>query len=275
MEVRYASHAQDFATFPTERVRSEFLIRDMFVPGEMKLVYSHYDRMVVGGACPTGPLALGGSQALGTEYFLERREMGVINVGPAGFVTADGTRYDLEKTDCLYLGKGTREVGFESADPANPARFYILSGPAHAEYPTAKVTLAEAESLELGTREEANVRKLNKMIHGDGIKSCNLVMGITQLAPGSVWNSMPCHTHERRMEAYFYFDLPENAIMMHFMGRPTATRNIVMRNEEAVLSPPWSIHAGAATSNYSFIWGMIGDNQEFTDMDAVDPGEIA
>jgi 4-deoxy-L-threo-5-hexosulose-uronate ketol-isomerase len=270
MEVRYASNARDFATFPTERVREEFLVQNLFVPGQMPLVYSHYDRMIVGGAHPTGPLALGGGKELGTGYFLERREMGVINVGPAGSITVDGQKFDMERTDCLYIGKGAKEVVFDSADAGAPAKFYILSGPAHAEHPTAKTTMAECETLHLGSPEESNVRNLTKMIHGGGLQSCNLVMGITSLESGSVWNSMPCHTHDRRMEAYFYFDLPESAIMMHFMGEPSATRNIVMRNEEAVLSPPWSIHAGCGTSNYTFIWGMVGDNQEFTDMDAVD-----
>ena len=275
MEVRYASNSVDFATFPTQRVRDEFLVQNLFVPGQMPLIYSHYDRLIMGGAHPTGPIALGGGKELGTAFFLERREMGVINVGPAGSITVDGQKYGMEKTDCLYIGKGSKDVVFESADPANPAKFYILSGPAHAEHPTAKTTVAEAETLELGSKEESNERDLNKLIHGGGLQSCNLVMGITNLKPGSVWNSMPCHTHDRRMEAYFYFNLPEDAIMMHFMGEPSSTRNIVMRNEEAVLSPPWSIHAGCATRNYSFIWGMVGDNQEFTDMDAVDLATIS
>ena len=275
MEVRYASNSRDFATFTTERIREEFLVQNLFTPGKLSLVYSHYDRMIVGGAHPTGPLALGGGKELGTEYFLERREMGVINVGPAGSITVDGVEYDLNTNDCLYIGKGAKEVGFDSADPANPAKFYILSGPAHAECPTTLSTMEDANTLELGSPEECNERQLNQYIHAGGVQSCNLVMGMTVIKPGSVWNSMPCHTHDRRMEAYFYFNLPENAIMMHFMGEPGATRNIVMRNEEAVLSPPWSIHAGCGTMAYSFIWGMVGDNQEFTDMDVVDLSKIA
>ena len=275
MEIRYASNPDDFATFADRRVRNEFLAQDLFVPGRMKMIYSHYDRLILGGACPTSPLKLAQGKELGTEYFLERREMGVVNVGPKGSVTVDGTKYELECTDLLYIGLGAREVTFESDDPAAPAHFYINSGMAHREYPIAKCTKKEANSIELGSVPEANARILNQYIHPEVVPSCNLVMGITDLLEGSVWNTMPCHTHERRMEAYFYFNMPPDALVMHFMGRPEATRNLVVRNEEAVNSPPWSIHSGCGTRAYSFIWGMVGDNQTFTDMDTVEMSVLA
>lgn len=270
MEIRYPSHPNDFKTFGTDRIRSEFLVQNLFTKGKMALVYSHFDRMVIGGICPDAPLPLQAGKALGTDFFLQRREMGIINVGPPGKVTVDGQDFELGKTDGLYIGKNSKEVLFASLDPQNPAHFYMLSGPAHQQYPTEKVIRAEAETARLGTPEEANVRVLYKYIHPGGVPSCQLVMGMTVLEAGSIWNSMPCHTHERRMEVYFYFDLAPAAILLHLMGKPEETRHIVMRNEEAVISPSWSIHAGAGTSNYAFIWGMLGDNQTFTDMDAVD-----
>jgi 4-deoxy-L-threo-5-hexosulose-uronate ketol-isomerase len=231
--------------------------------------------MIIGGACPVDPLNLAGGKELGTDFFLERRELGVINVGPKGSVTVDGSEYELEKTDCLYLGLGSREVSFTSADPQAPACFYLLSGPAHKQYPIQKTTMAEAESTRLGTDEQANVRVLNKYIHPGGVQSCNLVMGITAVEPGSVWNSIPpCHTHARRMEVYFYFDLSSEAVIFHLMGEPDKTRHIVMRNHEAVISPSWSIHCGAGISHYSFIWGMVGDNQAFADMDTVELSQL-
>ena len=269
MDMRETSHPYEFKTYTTDRIRQEFLIQDMFVPGQIKLVYSFYDRMIAGGVCPDKPLALQPDKELGTDYFLERRELGVINVGPPGMVTVDGQEHQLQRTDGLYVGMGAKDITFNSADSANPAHFYLLSSPAHQNYPTTKIEIGQAEKVELGTSKEANVRTLNKYIHPDGVKSCQLCMGITNVAPNSVWNSMPCHTHGRRMEVYFYFDLPDNMVMFHLMGQPDETRHIVIRNEEAVISPNWSIHAGAGTSNYSFIWGMIGENQVFTDMDAV------
>ena len=274
MDIREASHPNEFKSYSTDRIRQEFLIQDMFVPGEIKLVYSLYDRMIAGGACPDRALTLEPHKDLGTDYFLERREMGIINVGPPGTVTADGQEYALNRTDGLYIGKGVKDVVFTSADNAQPAHFYLLSAPAHRKYPTAKIEVGQAEKVELGVPEEANVRTLHKYIHPDGAHSCQLCMGMTKIAPHSVWNSMPCHTHGRRMEVYFYFDLPENSVMFHLMGQPDETRHIVIRNEEAVISPNWSIHAGAGTSNYTFIWGMIGENQIFSDMDAVDMGEL-
>jgi len=267
MEIRYASHPDDFETYTTARMRKEFLVGNLFTPGKIALTYSHNDRMIVGGVCPQSPLKLTGGKELGTGFFLERREMGVINVGPKGSITVDGQRYDLEFTDLLYIGQGSREIVFQSDDPAAPSHFYLNSGMAHSKHPTAKCTKKEANSIELGSGPEANARVLNQYIHPDVVPSCNLVMGVTDLVEGSVWNTMPCHTHERRMEVYFYFNLPQDALVMHFMGRPEATRNLVVRNEEAVISPPWSIHSGCGTRAYSFIWGMVGDNQTFTDMD--------
>ncbi len=270
MEIRYPSNPKDFEAYSTGRIRAEFLLQDLFTRGRMALTYSHFDRMIIGGICPCGPLQLEAGKELGTDYFLERREMGIINVGSRGRIIVDGQEFGLSKTDCLYVGKNTKEIVFTSLDPENPARFYMLSGPAHKQYPTVKVTKTEADTSNLGTPEESNVRVIHKYIHPGGVPSCQLVMGMTELESGSVWNSMPCHTHERRMEVYFYFDLNPNALLLHLMGEPDKTRHIVMRNEEAVISPSWSIHAGAGTSNYAFIWGMLGDNQAFNDMDAVD-----
>ena len=274
MDIRETSHPKEFKTYSTDRIRQEFLIRDIFVPGKIKLAYSLYDRMIAGGICPDQALALEPHKDLGTDYFLERREMGIINVGSPGTVTTDGQEYVLNRTDGLYIGKGVKDVVFSSADSAQPAHFYVLSAPAHKAYPTVKIEIGQTERVELGVPEEANVRTLHKYIHPDGAQSCQLCMGMTKIAPHSVWNSMPCHTHGRRMEVYFYFDLPENTVMFHLMGQPDETRHIVIRNEEAVISPNWSIHAGAGTSNYTFIWGMIGENQIFSDMDAVDMGEL-
>ena len=274
MEIRYPSNPNDFEAYSTDRICAEFLLQDLFTRGGMALTYSHFDRMIIGGICPSEPLKLETSKELGTEYFLERREMGIINVCSQGKVIVDDQAFELNPTDGLYIGKNAREVVFTSLDPENPAHFYMLSGPAHQQYPTVKVTQAEADKNHLGTPEEANVRTIYKYIHPDGVPSCQLVMGITVLESGSVWNSMPCHTHERRMEVYFYFNLNPDAILVHLMGEPNKTRHIVMRNEEAVISPSWSIHAGAGTSNYSFIWGMLGDNQAFTDMDAVDLADL-
>ena len=270
MELRHPTNPQDFKTYDTQRIRDEFLVSDLFRPDAVRMTYSFNDRMIIGGACPQKPLALEGGKELGTEFFLQRRELGIINVGPPGVVTVQGTAYDLEKDDGLYVGLGNADVEFSSKDPQQPARFYFLSGPAHKEYPTAKATMADAESNRIGAEEQCNVRVLNKYIHPGGVQSANLVMGITVVEPGNVWNSLPpCHTHTRRMEVYFYYDLAPDAALFHLMGEPDETRHIVLRNEEAVISPSWSIHAGAGTSDYKFIWGMVGDNQAFTDMDVI------
>lgn len=269
MDVRYASHPDEFESYTTERTRAEFLVSGLFTPGQVSLTYSHIDRMVIGGACPIDALKLEADKELGVDFFLERREIGVINIGPKGSVTVDGALYEMDKTDCLYIGLGSKDVVFESADSRNPAHFYLLSGPAHKQYPITKTTIADTEAINLGGQAQANERTLNKLIHPGGIKSCGLVMGITALAPGNVWNTVPSHTHGRRSEAYLYFDLAEDAIVFHFMGEPDKTRHVIVKNEEAVISPSWSIHSGAGTSNYTFIWGMLGDNQDFSDMDGV------
>ena len=270
MEIRHGVHPEHGKTFDTDKMRKEFLIRDLFVPGQLKLVYSHIDRVLVGGAVPKPEVALAvDKKVIGAEYLLERRELGVINLGGDGGMTIDGKAYDLGHFDAMYVGKGSREIVFKSANSANPAKFYFVSGPAHKEFPTKLVKLADAKHLKLGTDQECNKRTLNQMIHPDVVQSCNVVMGLTQLEPGSVWNTMPCHTHERRMEVYLYLDVPEDAVVFHLMGAPAETRHLVVRNEEAVISPSWSIHSGVGTKNYSFVWGMVGENQTFTDMDAV------
>lgn len=274
MEIRYAAHPDDVKYYATEDLRREFLIQDLFIPGEIKMVYSHVDRIITGGVCPTAPIKLEGGKELGSDYFLERREIGIINIGPKGTVTVDGEVYTLEARDCVYVGMGTKEVIFESSDNSNPAKFYFNSTPAHTTYPTTKIGLEDAIKDHLGSQAQSNERTIYKYILPQGVKSCQLVMGMTILEPGSMWNTMPCHTHERRMEVYMYFNLPENANVIHLMGQPQETRHIVMRNEEAVISPSWSIHSGVGTSAYTFIWGMAGENQIFSDMDAVQMNEM-
>jgi 4-deoxy-L-threo-5-hexosulose-uronate ketol-isomerase len=237
---------------------------------EINCVYTHYDRMITGAANPLGKtLTLPNYPNLCADYFLERREMGIINVAGDGVIIVDGQEFNLSKLDCLYIGKGAKEVSFSSKNSNDAAVFYILSAPAHALYPTAFMGLKDAAKVEAGSTANANERIINKYIHADGIKSCQLVMGLTILKPGSVWNTMPAHTHDRRMEAYFYFDLPVGHRVMHYMGEGNETRHILMKNHDAVVSPPWSIHSGSGTCNYSFIWGMAGENLDYTDMDMV------
>jgi 4-deoxy-L-threo-5-hexosulose-uronate ketol-isomerase len=269
MEMKKAPHPEDFEACSAERIRKEFLIQQLFLPGKIRLVYSDCDRMIVGGVCPQEPIPLPAGKEFAADYFLQRREMGIINVGPRGGVRVDGESYILETNEGLYLGSGAKEIIFSSADPMEPARFYCNSGPAHVSHPNRKIERKNTESTRLGSIREANVRTIHKYIHPQGVPSCQLVMGMTVLEPGSVWNSMPCHTHARRMEVYFSFNLPPEAVLFHFLGVPDRTRHIVIRNEEAVISPSWSIHSGVGTSSYSFIWGMLGENQTFSDMDAV------
>lgn len=271
MEIRYATNPTETKTYDTERLRQEYLIEGLFVPGKLNLVYSHVDRFITGGAVPiTEPVLLEADKHdMGADYFLERREIGIINVGAQGIVTVDGTDYVLENKDGLYVGLGNKQVVFKSADAANPARFYLSSTPAHKNYPTQKVAISEAEPQHLGSITNSNERTIYKYIHLNGIQSCQLVMGMTLLKPGNMWNTMPCHTHNRRSEVYFYFDMPEDGVVFHLMGEPTETRHVVVRNEQAIISPSWSIHSGVGTSNYTFIWAMAGENQEFSDMDAV------
>lgn len=269
MEVRNACNPLDFKTYTTERLRADFLIQGLFVQNEVKMVYSHIDRIITGGVVPVKPVGLVAGSELRAEYFLERREIGIINIGAEGKITADGIEYFLGAKDGLYIGMGTKQITFESIDAQNPAKFYFNSTPAHKTYPTVKIGVAEAETEKLGSLEQSNARTIHRYIHLKGVRSCQLVMGMTELEPGSVWNTMPCHTHERRMEVYLYFNIPENAAVFHFMGEPAETRHIIVRNEEAVISPSWSIHSGCGTRNYTFIWGMAGENQVFADMDAV------
>jgi 4-deoxy-L-threo-5-hexosulose-uronate ketol-isomerase len=285
MEIRYAASPNDVKGYTTERLREEFLIQNLFVPGEIKMVYSHVDRIITGAAVPLKPIELTAGVEIRAEYFLERRELGVINIGGPGFITVDGFEYSIETKEGMYIGKGTRKITFASKDSSNPAKFYFNSAPAHKEYKTVhikldgepkdNVVIIKAENkVALGSLEESNRRTINKYILPGQVESCQLVMGMTKLEPGSVWNTMPCHTHDRRMEVYLYFDIPENAVVMHFMGEPVQTRHVVVRNEQAVISPSWSIHSGCGSQAYTFIWGMVGENQAFSDMDHVDMKDL-
>jgi 4-deoxy-L-threo-5-hexosulose-uronate ketol-isomerase len=275
LKVIHSVHPSDFVHYDTERIRERFLIDGIVSPDELHCVYTHYDRMIIGAANPVNKeLILPSYPNLRAGHFLERRELGIINVGGHGTITADGEAFKLEKLACLYLGKGIKRVAFSSDDSANPAVFYLLSSPAHAAFPAQLMTIKEAVKVDAGGAATANVRIINKYIHAEGIKSCQLVMGLTILQSGSVWNTMPAHTHDRRMEAYFYFDLPAGQKLMHFMGKGDETRHITLNNHEAVVSPPWSIHSGCGTTNYSFIWGMAGENMDYTDMDAISISDL-
>ena len=279
MEVRPGANPNDVKNYDTDRLKHEFLIQDVFVPGEIKTIYSQIDRIIVGSATPADKaLKLTAGDELRAAYFLERREMGVINIGGKGTMTLDGVRYDFDYKDGIYIGMGTKEVIFESADAENPAKFYFNSAPAHKTYPTVFINpekdILPENKKELGCLENANHRTIRKYILPGQVESCQLEMGMTALEPGSVWNTMPCHTHDRRMEVYLYFEVPENDVVFHYMGEPTQTRHIVMRNEEAVISPSWSIHSASATHAYTFIWGMVGENQDFDDMDDVDMKDL-
>ena len=270
MQERYACSPIETAGMTTAGLRENFLITELFRKDSINFIYSHYDRMIAGGAAPAeGLLSLTSYEPLKSSFFLERREMGIINVCGTGTVTTDGTAYKLNKLDCLYLGRGTKEVSFKSENAADGAKFFILSAPAHHQFPSQLMKAAEATPANLGSSETSNERTIYKYIHEDGIKSCQLVMGLTILKPGSVWNTMPAHTHNRRMEVYLYFDVKEEHRVFHFMGQPSETRHLVVGNEEAVISAPWSIHSGCGTTNYSFIWGMAGENQSFADMDGI------
>ena len=239
------------------------------------MVYSHIDRIITAGVIPVSEtLTLEAGKELAADYFLQRREMGCINIGGKGIITVDGTEYEMNPRDGMYIGMGNKEVTFRSVDPECPAKFYVSSCPAHTSYPIRKIDITKAKKVPCGSVEECNKRVINQFIHPDVLKTCQLSMGMTVLEPGSVWNTMPAHTHERRMEVYFYFEVPENNVVMHFMGEPTETRHIVMQNEQAVISPSWSIHAGAGTSNYTFIWAMGGENQAFDDMDTFNVNEM-
>jgi len=271
MNIRLLPDPRRYATMCTTELRATFLLDELFVPSTVRLSHVDVDRTVIGGAVPAGnePLALPNPADLRAAFFAERRELGVLNVGGRGSITVDGQSFAMDRLDCLYVGRGSRDVRFASSDPKSPARFYLLSYPAHAAYPTTLARKADASATNLGATETANKRTIYKYIHPDGIKSCQLVMGFTQLDVGSVWNTMPPHTHMRRSEVYLYFDLAPDARVLHLMGPPDETRHLVVADGQAVVSPPWSIHAGAGTTRYAFCWGMGGENQAFADMDTV------
>ncbi len=270
MEIRFQHSPKETSHMTTQELRQAFLCEALVKTDTTAYVYSHYERLIMAGIQPVDKtVALENHTELRSGYFLERRELGIINTGGNGTVSADGVDYPLEKLSCLYLGKGTKEVSFKSASKSNPAIFFLLSAPAHQSYPNKKMSKEEASPVALGETTTANQRTIYKYIHLDGIQSCQLVMGLTVLSNGSVWNTMPAHTHTRRSEVYFYFDVPEQHRVFHFMGEPTETRHLLVANNEAVISPPWGIHSGSGTTHYSFIWGMAGENLVFTDMDAV------
>lgn len=274
-ELRYANHPDDFRSYDTTRIRKEFLIETLFVPGEIMLTYSMYDRYIVGGAMPMDkPLKLEAFDDLKATEFLDRREMGMINVGGDAEIVASGNSFTLGYKEALYLGKGTAGITFRSTDKSRPAKLYINSAPAHHAFPCKKVTLKEAIVAEMGSLESSNHRKINKLLVSGVVETCGLQMGLTTLSPGSVWNTMPPHTHGRRMEVYFYFEVPAGQAICHFMGEPDETRHIWMKNDQAVISPSWSIHSAAGTANYSFIWGMTGENLDYGDMDIRQPDQL-
>ncbi|HKN04303.1 MAG TPA: 5-dehydro-4-deoxy-D-glucuronate isomerase [Buttiauxella sp.] len=277
MDIRQSIHSDHAKTLDTAGLRKEFLIETIFTADQYTMTYSHIDRIIVGGVMPvTRTVSVGGEvgKQLGVSYFLERRELGVINIGGQGTITVDGTCFEIGTRDGLYVGKGAKEVVFASIDPANPARFYYNCAPAHTAYPTKRVTPADVSPVTLGDSVTSNRRTINKYFVPDVLETCQLSMGLTQLEPGNLWNTMPCHTHERRMEVYFYFGLEQDSCVFHMMGQPQETRHIVMQNEQAVISPSWSIHSGVGTRAYTFIWGMVGENQVFDDMDHVKVGDL-
>ncbi|WP_018931745.1 5-dehydro-4-deoxy-D-glucuronate isomerase [Gracilibacillus lacisalsi] len=275
MEVRYANHPNEIRRYNTDELREKFLVEKLFEPGKVHLTYTHVDRMIFGGVTPASDeLTINLDKQLGVSYFLERRELGIINIGNDGYVILDGERYDMKRHDGLYVSRGTKEVWFGSNDPVTPAKFYMLSSPAHNTYPTVKIDMKDIKPLELGQLETLNERKIHQYIHPNVCESCQLQMGLTMLQPGSVWNTMPAHTHDRRSEVYLYFDMEEDTRVFHFMGEPSETRHLVLKNEQAVISPSWSIHSGTATSNYTFIWGMCGENITYSDMDHISMDQL-
>jgi 4-deoxy-L-threo-5-hexosulose-uronate ketol-isomerase len=271
---RYAVHPEAYKTFHTDQLREAFLIENIFMDNKVSIVYSHYDRLIIGGVKPISTnVQLNTYDFLKADFFLQRREIGIINVGATGIVSVDGATFSLDTKDALYIGRGAKEVTFDSVGEGS-ALFYFNSAPAHTTYPTKKIAIGEAETVELGSLETSNQRTIKKLLVNSVIPTCQLQMGLTELKKGSVWNTMPPHVHDRRMEAYFYFNLPDNHVVCHFMGEPQQTRHLFVKNNEAVISPPWSIHSGAGTCNYSFIWGMAGENLDYNDMDAVRPDDL-
>lgn len=274
-EERYASHPDDAKKYGTAKLRENFLIEKVMENDQIHLVYSHYDRFISGGAVPaSAPLELTAIDPMKAPFFCDRRELGIINVGAMGSVIVDGTVYALDFKEALYIGKGAKEITFHSDSSAEPARFYLNSTPAHKELPTRRITLKDANVLQMGSQQTSNERQINQLLISKVIETCQLQMGMTELRTGSVWNTMPVHTHSRRMEVYFYFNVPEGQAVCHFMGQPQETRHLWMGNEQAVISPNWSIHSAAGTSNYIFIWGMAGENMDYTDMDVVQPNQL-
>ena len=270
MRTIHPTHPQDFQSYNTQQIRERYLLDKLVQADKIESAYTHYDRMIIGAANPVNTtLSLETDEQLKSDFFLSRREIGIINIAGNGTITVDNIAYNLEKLDCLYIGKGNKKVLFASDDKSNAAKFIFFSCPAHHEYPVQLMKSSNATPAELGSSETANHRVINKYIHLDGLKSCQLVLGVTNFKPGSLWNTMPCHTHERRMESYFYFDIPQNQRVLHLMGEPQETRHLFINNEEAIVSPSWSIHSGVGTASYSFIWAMAGENMHFTDMDAV------
>lgn len=273
-EVRYAHNPEDVKQYDTQKIRREFLVDTLMVPGEINMVYTMYDRFIVGGAVPTPELELTTIDPLKSEHFCDRREVGFINVGGLAKIQVDGVDYNLDFKEALYVGAGSKKITMTSINEEKPAHLYFNSAPAHKSYPSKRVTLEDAEVVELGSMETSNERKINKLLVNSVVDICQLQMGMTELKPGSIWNTMPPHTHDRRMEVYFYFNVPEGQSVCHFMGDPQETRHIWLGNEQAAISPAWSIHAGAGTGNYIFIWGMAGENLDYGDMDVVQPDEL-
>lgn len=273
-QVRYAASPREVKQMDTKALRDEFLVEDVMTVNTIKWVYSHYDRFMVAGVVPKNEVTLETVDELKSEFFLERRELGIINIGGKGAVNVDGTVYELENKEALYLGQGNKTVVFSSANANTPAKFYLNSTPAHKAFPNKKIGIEDVEVVELGANETANARTLRKYIVNSVVDVCQLQMGMTSLKTGNVWNTMPAHVHDRRMEVYFYIEVPEEQSVCHFMGQPNETRHIWMQNEQAVISPPWSIHSGAGTSNYTFIWGMAGENLDYSDMDMANISEL-
>jgi 4-deoxy-L-threo-5-hexosulose-uronate ketol-isomerase len=275
MDYRFEASRKEVSTFTNQEIRDNFLIERVFSADQINLTYTIYDRMIIGGVMPvSNTLYLPNPEKLRAEFFLERRELGVINVGGKGTVTADGVDFSIDKLGAVYVSRGTKEVSFRSESKENPAQFYILSAPAHAVFPCAKLDKEQVQTVVLGTLETSNHRTIYKYIHNEGIQSCQLVMGLTILEPGSIWNTMPAHVHDRRMEAYLYFDVTPGHAVLHLMGETNETKHMWVHNHQAIISPPWSIHSGAGTKNYSFIWGMAGENKDYTDMDFAEISDL-
>lgn len=275
LDVRYANHPEDTKYYTTEELRDHFLVKQVFIEDTINFVYSHQDRIMAGGIVPVkDELSLEAGKEMGVNFFLQSRELGAINLGGEGVIVLDGKEYEMNNRDGIYVSQGTKEVVFKSKDSSNPSKYYVVSAIAHKSYPTVKIEFEKANPRKLGNPENLNVRTIYQYVHPAVCESCQLLMGMTVLEPNNVWNTMPCHTHERRMEVYFYFDMDENDKVFHMMGEPNETRHLIMGNEQAVISPSWSIHTGVGTSNYTFIWGMCGENKTFDDMDHVSMGDL-